>query len=217
MIPWNNPPGNVGSFPANIGTWAMEQNALVLPNYPQNGYPPILHSQTDYPPQFHQQNASQYQTARVAQMTAPPTQNIGVTINPNTAQMSTSATWKPEAYLNTISPAVTPYPRTRRESIQLTVALHLYLEAIPGPLLDDLTISQIVHHQVAGAEWSPPEDTLLTNMNANPSYEIRALYHEVIRSPQIWVPRAGRAYMAWARLCIYNGVRPQMARVARMW
>ena len=110
-----------------------------------------------------------------------------------------------------------PAPRTLNERIQLTVALHLYLETIPGPLLDEYIIAQVVYNRVYGMEWVAPAEGLLSNLNNNPNNALAGLYEEVIGNREVWAQKAYEAYLAWARRCWVVGVVPPPAFLGRWW
>ena len=178
--------------------WAERQSAVMRANFSQISCQSVLRSQGGYVQQFQSQDMSFYQNAVVAQMVPSASHN---------GHVLTSIT----------SPYITLRTRDRGERIQLTVAFNLYMETLPGPLLDDLTMAQIVYNQVYGMAWSPPEEDLLSTLNQNPNAAIRALYRDVVEDRRTWTIRASQAYVFWARLCRSHGIEPPPVFVGRWW
>ena len=177
-------------FRSCLQLWAQQQSSYVLANYPRSGYPPIL--QVDIPLLAHPRLAACPQSA-ISSSNVPPGARLPYNF--------------------------TGY-RTAREKIQLTVAIHLYMETFPGPLLDDYTIAQIVFHRLYGIPWSAPVTALLSNLNANTSEvstKLRPLYEEVINDRDTWTVKACDAYAIWASFCRGHGVEPPPAWVGRWW
>ncbi|KAL6721432.1 hypothetical protein ACLMJK_000535 [Lecanora helva] len=171
--------------------WTHQQSAYVLASYPKSGYPPIM------------------QWPKATQPKVPPPQPQ---FTPRPSQTQPSTYYSPDGHPLTNIPVP---PRSFIERIQLTVALHLYLETSPGPLFDDYTMAQIVFNRIYGVPWFPPSVALLSNMNRTPTSVLGPIYAEVINGRDTWTGRACDAYAIWARGCRMCGVEPPPAWVGR--
>ena len=183
--------------PSCVQAWAQQQSSFVLANYPRSGYPPIL--QVDVPVLAHPRIASRPQYAML----------------PSNVPPSAGAPYDVIGCLPHEDSNITLAPRSTKERIQLTVALHLYMETYPGPLLDDYTIAQVVFNRVYGIPWSAPANGLLANLNGIISTKLGPCYEEVVHGRDVWTKKACDAYGVWARLCRKNGVEPPPAWVGR--
>ena len=196
-------------------TWTDVQNSYVLPNYPATGYPPVTHRQTGIP-----QANPQPRSTPVAFMGYESSSAQGTVDRPDTATHSaTDITLRDsDVIVNRkimaisdnmrISHDVPLLPRSLKARIQLTVALHLYLEAVPGPLLDEHTIAQVVFNRIYGEPWSAPEESLLSTLNSKPNEKVGQWYAEVINGRETWSDTALVAYSAWHGYCAMVGSEP---------
>lgn len=213
-------------FETDLQSWTHVQNSYVLPNYPPTGLPPVADPQTGFP----QMGYPQPGVPPVAFMGYPSTAFPQTTLHrPNADSSSQAAPKKLSAaditnrnimMLNEtmrLTQGIPQVPRTYKDRVQLTVALHLYLETSPGPLLDENTIAHVVYNQPCGKPWQPPAEGLLAHMNSNPNETVGRWYAEVINDRKCWTKKAMGAYAAWQGFCEALGRGPPVAFKGRWW
>ena len=127
-----------------------------------------------------------------------------------------------------------PPDRAPDEKVQLTLALYMYMEWLPGSsvsfealhrlpadriygqLLDDYTLAKIVHNRTYDENFVFPRGALMNGFPSEYPMELLGnLYRPVLEDKETWKVKAAEAYVAWSNFNRRHGVRAPILFEAR--